>query len=365
MSMLKLFLLMLFVIGGLLAVMYFTSCGSIIQYFKARNNPERNELDKLKESEFAHSTQALVLKHVTHRQLHQASFLEPIHNCLCSDKYEAHEEEDVKGLPWYHDVKINLRTEWALGSILWNTQGDPFLASMRGVVLVTETVFDFAISLLFFKAEDSCACTCNVENQLVHNITTLCDGAVLEVVDEFKTVYVNTCVNQCTVVESDENGGAIFVAILTSIITKPVLIALEYGFNYLRGPAEEALEASLGLAWAREAHEKQQNQPINKLKRFILGKEPEPFNEEKETTAKESIKGALGQDLQRQKLYAMIPYFYTVIVSTVCCFFIALVSLQIGRARSELWLTTAIMAFLIGEFINNPVKLVRNHSIPS
>ena len=201
-------------------------------------------------------------------------------------------------------------------------------------------------------------CTCSVANKLLHNITTMCNGPILNVVDEFKTVFENTCVNQCTVVKSNTNGGAVTVAIFTSLITIPILWLLDHGFRHMRVPAEEALKATLGLAWAREAHEQEQNQPLNRLKRFILRSEPEKFDEDE---AAEAIKDALQQQLQLGKLYASLPYLYTVIVASACSLYIAMTSLQMGTARSELWLTTAVMAFMISEFINRPIKLVRTH----
>ena len=104
---------MVFVIGGILAIMYFTSCSSIVHYFKASKNSKRTELDNLKETEFAHSTQAIVLKHVTHRQLHLRKHCHALFDCLCPDKFDADEEEDVRGIPWHREVEIILRTEWS------------------------------------------------------------------------------------------------------------------------------------------------------------------------------------------------------------------------------------------------------------
>ena len=377
---LGLFLFMFIVILGILGFLYITTCGSIFHYIHTGKSDILMDLDRLKHSEFAHHQQAQLSGHTTVEHIKDrndrkrnvvGAIIHFVFGWCCrirkvgSSEGKKHideetlDEDHLAPVPFTQDLEMTMRRDSALFSICWGESGDPYLNSQRCVVLVTEVVVAFFMSLLFFKADDVCECTCDVTNTLVYNITSQCTGSVKEVVDEFKTIYDNTCVKQCSIVEAEGASfleGAFGVAVVTWLVSMPILNVLGGGFEWLRAPAEDALNAAMGIEWQRHLYEEEEGTLTNRIK-SICGKGMEPFDEEAQA---EENKEILATPLRHSGCMTMFPYFYVTIVATLMSAYIVLMSLTMGKARSYLWLESALTAVIMGELIDTPYGIIKD-----
>ena len=194
----------------------------------------------------------------------------------------------------------------------------------------------------------------------------MCTGEVLRVVEEFTTVFTNGCVQTCTLVERSENGGVYASALMSSIITKPLLAMLQQSFKWLRSPAEKAIEASLGLKYQLYKMEKEKHNLANKYifwrAKFWRAKLKARRNARKAsvTSARRlrelqaEVDKRLQKSLTRSAHASLLPYIYIVTVATLCAAFIATMSLSIGMARSRLWLISAGLSVVFDLLVGTP-----------
>ena len=54
----------------------------------------------------------------------------------------------------------------------------------------------------------------------------------------------------------------------------------------------------------------------------------------------------------------LIPYFYTLGVTTLGAVMVGLQSYTIGRVRSEMWIASSAMSFTIGIMVRPPLKII-------
>ena len=117
-----------------------------------------------------------------------------------------------------HDVEHRLRFDWDVGGIFCPIKGDPFDRCQRAMLFVVTMLVTLMVSLMFFQPEGEAACTMD------------CDQAE----DGQETVCVEVC-------EESPDGGPM-VAVVTAVISMPLVMGTTKALTWLRRPILQAVE---------------------------------------------------------------------------------------------------------------------------